>query len=179
VREGDHWQITEMLADGVIELAIICYPVIDSGLADVTPLLQFREKVIAMASKHHPLAKRSRITQDDILEQAQPFMLLRWWQATPMPIVTLAARAKYLSDLPMNTGRFLACDNLGIGFFTKMVILPDLEAGNVVELKVSDMPPIYRDTALVRLARNNEMSVSANNMVKILQAEARKQTILL
>jgi LysR family transcriptional regulator, low CO2-responsive transcriptional regulator len=179
VREGDHWQLVEMLADGVIELAVICYPVIEPALTDITPLLQFRERAVLAASRHHPLAKQRRVTQGEILEQAKPFMLLRWWQVTPIPIASLAAKAKQVADLPMNTGRFLLQDSLGMGFFTKMVILPDLETGSVVELEVTDMPPIYRDTALVRLSRNSNLSPAASNFVQLLQGEAKKQKLLL
>jgi LysR family transcriptional regulator, low CO2-responsive transcriptional regulator len=179
VREGDHWQVVEMLADGVIELAVICYPVMEPALADITPLLQFREKAVLATSKRHPLVKQRHITRADIVEQARPFMLLRWWQVTPMPIATLATHAKHVADLPINTGISLLHDSLGMGFFTKMVILPDLEAGTVVELEVSNMPPIYRDTALVRLTRNSGLSPAASNFAGILQGEAKKQKLLL
>jgi LysR family transcriptional regulator, low CO2-responsive transcriptional regulator len=60
-----------------------------------------------------------------------------------------------------------------------MVILPDLEAGSVVELEVTDMPTIYRDTALVRLSRNAELSPAAKNFVQLLQKQAEKQEVLL
>jgi LysR family transcriptional regulator, low CO2-responsive transcriptional regulator len=179
VREGDHWQIVEMLADGVIELAVICYPVIEPALTDITPLMQFRESVVIAASKRHPLAKQRRVTQAQILEGANPFMLLRWWQVTPMPIATLAAKAKHVADLPTNTGKFLLQDSMGIGFFTRMVILPELEAGSVVALEVTDLPPIYRDTALVRLSRNSTLSPAANNFAGILLEAAKKQNLLL
>lgn len=179
VREGDHWQIVEMLADGVIELGVICYPVLEPALTDITPLMQFRENVFAAVSKRHPLAKQKRVTQTQILEHANPFMLLRWWQITPAPIATLAAKAKHIADLPTNTGKALLHDSMGVGFFTKMVILPELEAGGVVELEVTDMPPLYRDTALVKLTRNSELSPAANNFAQILQIEAKKQKLLI
>jgi LysR family transcriptional regulator, low CO2-responsive transcriptional regulator len=179
VREGDHWQMLELLADGVIELGIVCYPVFEPSLTDITPVLHFREKTILATSKRHLLAKQRRVTQEQIIEHAKPFMLLRWWQVTPMPITTLATRAKHVADLPMNTGRFLLQDSPGMGFFTKMVILPDLEAGSVVELEVTDMPTIYRDTALVRLSRNAELSPAAKNFVQLLRKQAEKQKVLL
>jgi LysR family transcriptional regulator, low CO2-responsive transcriptional regulator len=172
VREGDHWQIVEMLADGLIELAVICYPVLEPALVDVTPLLQFREPMVVATSKRHPLAKQRRVTQ-------APFMLLRWWQVTPMHIASLAAKAKYISDLSTDTAKFLLQDGLGVGFFTKMVILPELESGSVVEIGVTDMPPIYRDTALVRLTRNSEVSSAANNFAQLLKNEAKKQNVWL
>jgi LysR family transcriptional regulator, low CO2-responsive transcriptional regulator len=179
VREGDHWQVVEMLADGVIELAVICYPVAEPTLTDITPLLQFREHVVAAVSSRHPLAKQRRISQGDIAKHANPFMLLRWWQTTPLPIATLATKAKHVADLPMNTGRFLLHDSLGLGFFTRLVILPDLETGVVVELEVTDMPTIYRDSALVKLTRNQNLSPAASNFAQLLQSEAKKQKIVL
>jgi LysR family transcriptional regulator, low CO2-responsive transcriptional regulator len=178
VREGDHWQMVEMLADGVIELAVVCYPVLEPALTDLTPLMQFREDVFPAVSKRHPLAKQRRVTQTHILEEANPFMLLRWWQITPMPIATLAAKAKRIADLPINAGKSLLHDSLGIGFFTRMAILPELENGSVVALEVTDLPPIYRDTALVKLSRTTELSPAANNFSQLLQVEAKKQKLL-
>jgi LysR family transcriptional regulator, low CO2-responsive transcriptional regulator len=68
---------------------------------------------------------------------------------------------------------------LGLGFFTRLVILPDLETGVVVELEVTDMPAIYRDSALVKLTRNQTLSPAASNFAQLLQNEAKKQKIVL
>ncbi|MGL4608260.1 MAG: LysR family transcriptional regulator [Trueperaceae bacterium] len=178
VNEGNHWQMSELLADGVIELAIICYPVIHPALIDITPLLNFREDVVLTAAKHHPLAKKKRVSKAEILEYAHPLILSRWWQVTPSAITSLASRTQAVADLPTDTAKFLLREGRGLGFFTKMVILPELESGSVVELFVTDMPPIYRDTALVRLSRNTELSPAASNFVEMLQAESEKQKIL-
>jgi LysR family transcriptional regulator, low CO2-responsive transcriptional regulator len=178
VREGEHWQLVELLADGVIELAIICYPVIDPALTDITPIVQFREEVVLAASQHHPIAKKRSVTKAEILEHAKPFMLLRWWQATPTPITALASQANSVADLPTDTGKFLLREGRGLGFFTKMIILPELESGLAAELKVTDMPTIYRDSALVHLTRT-QLSPASNNFVTFIKAEATKQKMLL
>jgi len=178
VREGDHWRIVEMLADGVIELAMVCWPLTDPLLADMKTVLHGRESLVLVAPKIHPLARKRQVTKAELLAHADPFLLLRWWQDTPLHIAQLAAQAPKVADVPMDTGRFLLRSGKGAGFSTKMVILPDLEAGHVVELEISDMPPIYRDTALVHLSRHTALSTPASNFVRFVKAQAQRTGIL-
>jgi len=48
-----------------------------------------------------------------------------------------------------------------------------------VELEVNNIPPIYRDTALVHLSRHTTLSALAVNLVRFLKAEAQQKGILL
>jgi len=177
VREGEHWQLVEMLCDGLIEIALICWPCLDPLLADMTPVLHLQEPLVLAVPKNHPLAKRTSVTQEELLSHAEVFLLLRWWQMTPIPITQLATQAKAVADVPMDTGRFLLRSGVGVGFFTKAVILPDIEAGYVSEVPVLDLPPIHRDVALVHLTRHAVLSKAAATFVQHLKLEAQKQTL--
>jgi len=166
VREGLHWEVVEQLCDNAIEIGLICWPCLDPLLADMTPLLHLHEPVVLVAPRGHPLAGRAAVTRDDIIAQSDPFLLLRWWQATPMD------GARSVADVPMDTGRFLLAHGVGVGFFPRMVIAPDLESDRVVEVPVSDLAPLYRDSALVRLTRHAALTPVAANFLDILRDEA-------
>lgn len=163
VREGEHWQLVEMLCDGVIEIALICWPCLDPLLADMTPVLHLQEPIVLAVPQNNPLANRTGITQEELLAYNDIFLLLRWWQVMPIPIAQLAAQVKSVADVPMDTGRFLLKSGVGIGFFAKMVIVPDIELGQVVEIPVLDLPPVHRDIALVHLTRHEVLSSTAIN----------------
>lgn len=143
----------------------------------MTPVLHLQEPVTLAVPKNNPLANRTDITQEKLLAHNDLFLLLRWWQITPIHIARLTTRAKAVADVPMDTGRFLLRSGIGIGFFTKMVILPDVEAGHVVEVPVLDLPPVHRDTALVYLTRHSVLSKPAVKFVQQLKLEAQKQTL--
>ena len=178
MREGLHWEVIEQLCDGAIEFGLICWPCLDPLLADMTPLLHLREPVALVAPRGHPLAGRTAVTRDEVSAESDPFLLLRWWQATPMEVTRLAAGARSVADVPMDTGRFLLAHGVGVGFFPRMVIAPDLESGRVVEAPVSDLSPLYRVSALVRLTRHAALSPVAANFLDILRDEAARVGLL-
>ncbi len=78
VREGLHWEVVEQLCDGVIELGLICWPYLDPLPADMTPLLHLHEPVALVAPRGHLLAGRPVVTRDDVVAEADPFLLLSW-----------------------------------------------------------------------------------------------------
>jgi LysR family transcriptional regulator, low CO2-responsive transcriptional regulator len=174
-REGDHWQLVELLADNVIELGLICWPVQDPLLADMTRIFTMREPMILTVHRQHPLAARKVIDRAELLEHTSLFLLLRWWQTTPLEISELAAQARVAMDVPLETGLHLLWSGQGVGFFPKMLVQAGLLAGNLVEILVRDLPPIYRDTALVHLTRRARLSVSAQHMLGSLLEEVQSQ----
>ena len=178
VREGEHWQLVEMLCDGVIEIALICWPCLDPLLADMTPVIHLREPVVFVVPRYHPLSHRTGVMQEEMLAQSHLFLLLRWWQAAPNPIAHLTAQAASVADVPMDTGRFLLRSGVGVGFFAKMMILPEIQENQVIEIPVLNLPPIYRDIALVHLTRHCVLSSTAINFIHLLERETQKQEVL-
>ncbi len=161
VHEGKHWDVLELLYDGIIEVGVICWPPLDPLLAELTPLLHLREPVALLASPEHPLARMDAVRQEDVIALARPLLLLRWWQATPRALARLCERAN-AADLPTETAKHLLQSGAGAGFFTRMVALPELDAGRLVRVTVEDMPEMYRESALVRLSRRKTLpTVSA------------------
>lgn len=95
-----------------------------------------------------------------------------------MNVARLAAGARSVADVPMDTGRFLLAHRVGVGFFPRMVIASDLESGWVVDVAVSDLSPPYRDSALVRLTRHATISPVAAHFLDILREEAARTELL-
>ncbi len=178
MREGDQTQIVELLTDGVIELGLIVWPYLDPVLAAMTPLFHMREQIVLVAGRDHPLAHEAMVRQADILERSQPFLLQRWWQSTPPLIARLASQAQSVADVPQHTGRYLVLQGVGVGFFPSILIEEDLASGRVVTLSVADLPPVYRDTALVRLTRTTQLSAAATHFSAMLRERAQQLGLL-
>lgn len=170
IREGKHWDILELLYDGIIEVGVICWPPLNPLLAELTPLLHLRESVTLLASPSHPLTGVNAVRKEDIIALGRPLVFLRWWQATPRVLARLCERAN-AADLPTETAKHLLKGGTGAGFFTKMVALPELDAGQLVRVPVGDMPEVYRESAVVRLSRRETLStVSATFIGRMREA---------
>lgn len=178
ITESNHWQLVEWLHDGQIELAIVAWPPIGPHIAEMTPLLHFREPMVLLAHRSHPLAGMARVTQEDVARLSNPFFILRWWQVTPETVMQLARRAAQMIDVPTDTGRYLLAKGMGAGFFNRSQTVGELMSPDLVEIRVDDLPPIYRDSALVRLTRNSTLSAAATNFVEQVRKQAAQLDIL-
>jgi LysR family transcriptional regulator, low CO2-responsive transcriptional regulator len=174
VEESNHWQLVEWLYDNQIELSIVVWPPIGPHIAEMTPLLHFRERVVLLAHRHHPLAQLKRVTQEDVARLSNPFLLLRWWQVTPDTVTQLAQRAAYVIDVPTDTGRYLLANGIGAGLFNRGQVMSELMANDVVEIEIVDLPPLFRNSALVRLTRNSTLSAAATHFIDNLHDEAKR-----
>lgn len=148
VDESNHWQLVEWLYDNKIEHAIITWPPIGPQIAEVTPLHHFREPVVLLAHRTHPLAQRQQVTREDVVRLSDPLILLRWWQITPEPLVQMAQLAGQILDVPTDTGRYLIANGHGAGFFNRGQVTPELLGEEMVEIDVIDLPRLFRDSAL-------------------------------
>lgn len=177
VREGRHAEIVDFLADGVIEVGVICWPPADGHHPDLTPLLHLSEPVLPTLHPAHPLATLPELTAPALLDGARPLLLLRWWQVTPPELQALATRAPEVADVPTDTGRHLLLQGVGVGLYPALVIRSELESGRLVQRPLHEYPVLTRRTALVRLARR-ELSAPATRFVEILAAHAERLGLL-
>jgi len=173
VREGEHSQVVALLCDGIVELALICWPCLSPPPTDLTPLLYLCETLVFVVPHRHPLAQRSSVTVEDVLAAAHPLLLLRWWQQTPTALSSLASQVSSVADVSTETGRFLLSQGVGMGFFPRMVIAQDLEAGRVVEVRLEGFSDLLRESALVRLNRSSPLSSAAAQFETLLRARAQ------
>ncbi len=178
MKEGNHWQLIERLHDNQIELGLIAWPPIGPQLTELTPLIQFREQMVLLAHKAHPLAKLSKVMVEDVARLSNPFLLLTFWQVTPEPLTRLAESATHTLEVPTDTGRYLLAHGTGAGFFNAAQITPELFAKDVVEIDIIDMPKLYRYSALARLTRRSTLSGAAAQFTNCLADQAKKQGLL-
>jgi len=171
-RSADHLPLIELLYDGVVELAIVTWPCVQPLATDLKPLLHFREAVPFVVPRRHPFAGRSSITQAEIAQAETRFLLLRWWQLTPPELARLAAQARFAADVPREIALYLVREGHACGFFTVGHILGELERGEMVAVPVTDLAPLYRDSALVRLERNSTLSPAAEALVACIRDRA-------
>lgn len=178
VRANDHWQIIELLYDGVIELAIITWPCVQPLTTDLKPLLHFREPTPFVVPQRHPFAGSGGVTQREIAENETTFLPLRWWQLTPPDVAQLAARARFTADVPSEVALYLVQEGRAYGFFTQGYITPELERGTAVAVAVTDLPPLYRESALVQMERQSTLSPAADALVRHIANRATQLGIL-
>ncbi len=178
VRANDHWQLIELLYDGIVELAIITWPCIQPLTTDLKALLHFRESAPFIVPRRHRFAKRASITQAEIIADDVRFLPLRWWQITPPAVATLAARARFTVTVPSEVATYLVAKGDAMGFFTEGYIARELADEQVVAVPVADLAPLYRDSALVQLERQSTLSPAAVAMVRYIQERAAQLGIL-
>lgn len=183
IEDGNHQQIIEWLIDGVVEMGLIAWPRTDAFAVELMPLLHFHEEVILVAAPQHPLAKLALvqpqgITQEAIIQHSSPFLLMRWWQITPNDLAQLAARAQVVHDLPMATGYQLVLNGVGTGFFNRTQVAGELQRGRLVHLPITDLPPFYRDSALVRLTTSpTPLAAHLQNLLELLRRQGKQMGI--
>lgn len=177
-RSADHLPMIELLYDGVVELAIVAWPCVQPLAADFVPLLHFHEPAPFIVHPRHPFASRPGITQADIIESDRCFMPLRWWQITPPEVVRLAGRARFSADVPREVAAHMACAGHGHGFFTQACITRELSERKLVEVPVTDLAPLSRTSALVRLERHETLTPAAEALVECIRTRARQLGIL-
>jgi DNA-binding transcriptional LysR family regulator len=179
VRAGSHQRMVELLCDGVVELGLIAWPCIDPLRVELTPLLKLSEPVVLVVPARHPLALQLGVTQQDVADQAAPLLLVRWWQSTHAGVAKIAARAHTVANVPPETARQMLLEGVGIGFFTRTQVADALATGQLCEVRIIDMGPITRESALVRLARQKEISVVGTAFIAEVRQVAARAGILI
>ena len=176
VRSGRHEQLVELLLDGVVGLALIAWPCADSLVADLEVLVTLRERVVLVAAPGHPLASHSVVSEQQLVEQARPFLLMRWWLTLPPALARLAQQVQPAVDVPMDTGRQLVLSGSGATFFPWMQVREALALGQLREIAVRGWHPLWRDSALVR--RGGAVGPPAAAFIAALQERASRLGLL-
>jgi DNA-binding transcriptional LysR family regulator len=94
-------------------------------------------------------------------------------------VARIAGRAQAVANVPPETARQMLLEGVGIGFFTRTQLADALAAGQVREVPIADMGSITRESALVRLARQKQISVVGNEFMADLREVAERSSILL
>ena len=111
------------------------------------------------------MAQQHSVTQQDVADQAAPLLLVRWWQSTHASVAQIASHAQSVANVPPETARQMLLEGVGIGFFTRTQITDALTTGQLREVPIADLRPITRESALVRLARQKNLSVVGTEFI--------------
>ncbi|HZU69039.1 MAG TPA: LysR family transcriptional regulator [Ktedonobacteraceae bacterium] len=171
VRTGHSDQVVEMLYDGVVKLGLISWPLFNP---DLIPLLHFREPLILVAPAGSSLIGRGTVTLTEA-QRAKGHLLKVQWQWGPPVNITLLRITEQMSpmvELPFETVRHLLLDGIGAAFLTRALVAEDLKSGRLVEVEVADLPPAYRESALVYLAHRGPLNAVLADFVEVMREEA-------
>jgi DNA-binding transcriptional LysR family regulator len=171
VRTGHSEQVEQLLYDGVVKLGLITWPFSNP---DLISLLRFREQLIFVAPPQHPLAGRGPVTAEDIHLQASPLLVVKWGLAMNTLLAKILPHTERVMEVPISTVRSLLLQGVGAAFLTRTLVAEELAAGRIVEIEVSDLPQVFRESALVRLARTSVQTAAATEFIRTLQLETAR-----
>jgi DNA-binding transcriptional LysR family regulator len=172
MRAGDHEFVLQLLADGVVELGIIAWPCRDAAARELTSLLVLRERVLLAAHPRHPVARRGAIHLAELIELGRPLLRLRWWPHHHPQLERIAEAANSALEVPMQAARHLTLQCAAVGFFPQLLIGEDLERGALVEVAVRDLPPLERQSALVRRSKGRPPAADAQAFIDSVRQHA-------
>jgi len=168
VNTGHSDQIVAMLMDGIVKLGLIAYPFFNTNLKS---LLRFREPLKLMLPASHPLAERKEVTLDEVQQAGEPLFIVKWGPSSDPLISQLMTRAKPLIEIPFDTMRHLLLRGIGTALLTQTSVTEEVASGRIVAVTVSDLPPSFRDSALVCLAHGT-LSAATVDFIRVMQEEA-------
>ncbi len=168
IRAGHTDQIVEMLDDGVVRLGLITWPFWGR---DLEPLLRFREPLVLVVPARHPLARREAVALEEVARAGGPLLHVRWGPSVRGLMARLEELGGVQVEVPIDTARQMVLRGVGAAFLTQTLVAEDLAAGRLAVVTVADLPPVFRDSALVKLERGS-LPTAAAAFVKALQAEA-------
>jgi LysR family transcriptional regulator, low CO2-responsive transcriptional regulator len=167
VRSGHSDQVVEMLRDGMVKLGLVTAPALNP---DLEPLLHFREPLVLVAPAGHTLARRGAVTLSEVERLGHPFLLVRWGPA--MNPVLARIQAGPVVEVPIDTVQHLLRRGIGAAFLTRTLVMDDVASGRLVEVAVSDLPPLFRESTLMRLRRGQTLAAAVADFVAALREEA-------
>jgi DNA-binding transcriptional LysR family regulator len=168
VRSGHNDLIVEMLRDGTVKVGLITAP---SLHPDLTPLLHFREPLVLVASSGHVLAQRAPVSWQEVEQVGGPLLLVRWGPSMNPVLARMNLQVGRVVEAPIETILHLLRRGIGTAFLTRTLVMDDLLAGRLAEIGVGDLPPLFRESTLVRLARG-ALSPTVNDFVALMREEA-------
>jgi DNA-binding transcriptional LysR family regulator len=174
VRAAQSNQVVEMLNDGLVKLGILSWPFYGT---DMLPLLHFREALaLVVPASQAPAPGPLPLAQ--VVQAHRPFLLVQWSPSLTALLTRAVGEASPLVEVPAGTIRHLLLRGIGAAMLTRTLVADDLANGRLVEVQVSDLPPLYRDSAVVQLARGGRLPRAATEMVHVLRDTAAAYGIL-
>jgi len=172
IHTGHNQQITEMLRDGLVKVGFITWPAFH---ADLRAVLHVQEPLIVVTHPQHPLAQRSGLRVADLVQHGNPFLRVDWSVETRTWQIRVASDEPSEVEVPPHTAYDLVVRGTGVALLTRTFVNRDLVEGRLVELGVSDLPGLLRETILVQVAREAPLPAVVQEFIRIFREEARTQ----
>jgi DNA-binding transcriptional LysR family regulator len=165
-------QLTEWVEDGIVQLALVAWPFFHPALE---PLMRLQESVVLVAAPHHPLASMPDLTLAEMARLANPFFLIRWDEGLLGTLVRQCAeQATSVIEAPSMVVRRLLISGMGAAFFMRALVAADLAAGRPVELRVPELPPLSRESAMLCLRWQVALPQATMEFIAILRTELER-----
>lgn len=167
---GHNQQILEMLHDGFVQLGFLTGPFFSP---EMTTILRIKEPLVAIAHVKHPLAQQKQVTVQALETMGNPLFRVDWslevryWQSHKL------SEQGTVIEVPPHTAYDLICRGIGVALLTRSFVQHGLHTGQLVELEIQGMPSLHRESVLIRHNRDKELPEMANELIRILQEEAR------
>lgn len=171
VHTGHNQQIAEMLYDGYVHVGLLTAPYFR---LDVDCLLSLQEPLLFVTHVQHPLARRERVSIGDLEELGQPFFHIDWSLEVKQWQSRMVASQGHVIEVPPQTAYDLLMRGMGAALLTHSMVSADLRTGRLVALAVEEMPPLKRESTLVRFRRAEPLPMAVNEFVRVLREEARE-----
>jgi DNA-binding transcriptional LysR family regulator len=168
VRSSHSDEIVELVRDGMVKVGLITAPVLNP---DLTPLLHFREPLVLVVPAGHALARGRPVALSEVQGAGGPFLLVRWGPSMNPVLARIDPHGPFI-EVPIDTVQHLLRRGIGAAFLTRTLVMDDLAAGRLVEVAVDNLPPLFRESTLVRPARGGTLSAAMADFVAVLREQA-------
>jgi DNA-binding transcriptional LysR family regulator len=121
---------------------------------------------------------RGDISVAELIELGRPFLRLRWWPSHHPELERIAAAMDSTLEIPMQAARHLTLQGAAVGFFPQLLIGEDIQRGALVEVAVRDLPPVERQSALVRRSKGGPPSAHARAFIDSVRQQAMALDLL-
>lgn len=174
VRTGHSEQVIEMLYDGLVKLGLVSWPFYNSDLAE---LLRFREPLVLVAPANSALARQGKARLEEVKKARGHLLIVPWGPSAHDFTARIKEQAGPMTTLPIETVRYILLHDLGAAFLTRATVAEELQTGRLVEVEVEDLPPGYRESALVCLKRNMPLNKVLQDFVDEVDMQAKDTRI--
>lgn len=114
-----------------------------AGTAAPTPLLHFRETIVLVVGAEHPLAGQT-VRLGELAHRANHFLTLHWNERVYEQALRVMTSSQATVEVPIHTACQLLVRGIGAAFMTRTFVADALAAGRLVEVVVTDAPPLSR-----------------------------------
>lgn len=166
-------KIVPMLEDNIVKMGLITWPFMG---ADLVPILKFREPLLLVVAPHHRLASRESVTLKEAAQLGSPMLQVRWGPLARPLLPQLRELSHEKVEVPIDTARQMVLGGIGAAFLTHTLIADDLKNKRLIKISVSDLPSLYRKSALVHL-RRSQLGAAEEEFVAVLRQEAKESLI--